>query len=528
LLRIYVYYWNLNGDSNGIVSRTRHGGAGRPNLARRSELLDLTVEGPRVSLLSSSSASSDDGDWSFEETSSDESEEAVKKPDATRVIMDADGLKTTLEENCRCKKCNGPLTVSLVTVLCLATNIMMYCKNARCGFIYYSPPPSEVLLERDNNKKRSTDYAINILYVLGFMSCGDGCVKAARVLGLLGLSNDTTMETRSFGLIENRISNGIQEVTRSILLDNLVEEACLSMENTDFQDRNDYDQWKQSIEDDAFVLSKNKWPRLVCSFDMGWQQRASGVRYNSQSGHGLLVGGLTRKPICYSLKSKRCNFCITWKSNNKATVEAAELDGEELLLPPHNCTRNHDGTSSAMEARACLDMVVEMHEKYHCIVASICCDDDASTRAMVKWSNADWMVNNNSTVPPRVMITGGKLKGKTKIRESTGRLPGHIDEPHFVADPNHRQKILMKELIGLAKLPMAQRFMMTTMDASRLEKNFTFMIRQLPKLDETEYFRAGQAVLNHHFDCHDFCGNWCPRKRLSTAERALPKNKRFY
>jgi hypothetical protein len=86
------------------------------------------------------------------------------------------------------------------------------------------------------------------------------------------------------------------------------------------------------------------------------------------------------------------------------------------VIPLHICTRNHDGTSSSMESRTCLEMVTELFDKFHCFVDSICCDDDASTRAMVKWSNADWMTNNNTTVPPRVMITGGKLKGKTKPR----------------------------------------------------------------------------------------------------------------
>jgi hypothetical protein len=181
-----------------------------------------------------------------------------------------------------------------------------------------------------------------------------------------------------------------------------------------------------------------------------------------------------------------------------------------------------------MEARACLDMVVEMHDRYHCIVDSICCDDDASTRAMVKWSNADWMINNNSTVGPRVLITNGQLKGKTKPRESTGRLPGHIPEPSFVADPNHRRKILMKELIGIAKLKVKERHTMTTMDATRIEKNFSYMIRQLPKMPEDQYEVAGQAVLYHHFDCHDYCGLWCKRKGLSEEERKLPHNRRYY
>jgi hypothetical protein len=70
----------------------------------------------------------------------------------------------------------------------------------------------------------------------------------------------------------------------------------------------------------------------------------------------------------------------------------------------------------------------------------------------MKWSNMDWMINNHSAVGPRVIIAGGKLKGKTKPREDTGKLPGHVPEPTFVADPNHRRKLLMKELIAITKL----------------------------------------------------------------------------
>jgi hypothetical protein len=151
---------------------------------------------------------------------------------------------------------------------------------------------------------------------------------------------------------------------------------------------------------------------------------------------------------------------------------------------------------------------------------------------MLKWNNEDWMMNNNTTIPPRVLITSGKQQGKTKPRENTGRLPGHIHhEPIFVADPNHRRKLLMNDLYKLAKLPIDKRFTMTKMDATRIEKNFSYCIRQLAKqqdLSDEEYVRAGQAVLNHHFDCHDYCGNWCRRKDLSDADRLLAANKRFY
>jgi hypothetical protein len=277
------------------------------------------------------------------------------------VIVDAEGLKATLQHNVRCQRCEGPVEVSLKTT-CLATKIMIFCKNARCGFIYYSPPLEQVEIESEDKRERSTDYCINILFVLGFVACGDGVTEAARIVGLLGLPNDTTMESRSFTLIESRISPAIQQVTDEIILDNLVEEAQLTMEKAN--NGNGFRLWKQWMEHKDFALAQSNYPSIDVSFDMGWQQRSSGVRYNSQSGHALLVGGLSRKPICLAIKSKRCNFCITWKANNKDIVEAAELDGgEELLMPWHQCTKNHVGSSGAMEAPACLEMVVELFDK---------------------------------------------------------------------------------------------------------------------------------------------------------------------
>jgi hypothetical protein len=39
-----------------------------------------------------------------------------------------------------------------------------------------------------------------------FISLGDGCTKAARLLGFMGLQNDTTMQSRSFSMIEERVA----------------------------------------------------------------------------------------------------------------------------------------------------------------------------------------------------------------------------------------------------------------------------------------------------------------------------------
>jgi hypothetical protein len=504
--------WNLNGKGSCTPpTRTRNGGNGRPNLTKRHW---------------NEPSESKDSEWTSPSLESDESDESViepTKPPASRVIVEVESLKSTMEGNCRCKKCYKSVDVSLRTV-CLATSIMITCKDVNCGFIYYSDPPAQVAIESPDNRERSTDYAINSLYVLGFLSCGDGCTEAARLLGMLGLPNDTTMESRSFTIIEDRISSKIQDVTKEILKENLTAEVKIAMERSPTNDNNDFELWKESLTNKQVRLSKARYPKVGCSFDMGWQQRSSGNRYNSASGHALLVGEFTRKPIAFTLMSKRCNFCFTWKKKNKDIMD----DDMELYMPDHDCTKNHDGTSSAMEPNACLQMVVSLHDDFFVVVHRICADDDASTRSMLRWSNADYMKNNNTNEPPMEPMMRGPNKGKPKVRSDRGKLPANVPETFFVADPNHRRKVLTGELLTLVKSKVADKFTMTKMDATRLGKNFSYMIRQLPRLQEDQYEACGKAVLEHHFDNHEFCGPWCPRKRLAADAPEWLDKERYY
>jgi hypothetical protein len=59
--------------------------------------------------------------------------------------------------------------------------------------------------------------------------------------------------------------------------------------------------------------------------------------------------------------------------------------------PEHRCSKNHDGMSAAMEPVACLEMVIELYNWQQVVAADICLDDDASTCALLKCSNADWL-----------------------------------------------------------------------------------------------------------------------------------------
>ena len=67
-----------------------------------------------------------------------------------------------------------------------------------CSYVDIERPAgADVPLPEDSGSaliERNADYAVNILFVLGFMSSGDGGKEAERILGLLGLPNYTTME----------------------------------------------------------------------------------------------------------------------------------------------------------------------------------------------------------------------------------------------------------------------------------------------------------------------------------------------
>jgi hypothetical protein len=52
------------------------------------------------------------------------------------------------------------------------------------------------------------------------------------------------------------------------------------------------------------------------------------------------------------------------------------------------------------------------------------------------------------------------------------------------------------------------------------------MARTLKTKLEEDFEAAGKAVIEHHFDNHEFCGVWCPRKRLT--EKQKKASARYY
>ena len=50
--------------------------------------------------------------------------------------------------------------------------------------------------------------------------------------------------------------------------------------------------------------------RLTTSYDMGWNKRSSGHKYDSISGHGFLLGTKNKKRMNHRCLSKCCSICL--------------------------------------------------------------------------------------------------------------------------------------------------------------------------------------------------------------------------
>jgi hypothetical protein len=181
-----------------------------------------------------------------------------------------------------------------------------YLRCENCTFIEEGAAPALAKLPQYTNKfVRTNDYALNCLFVVATIANGVGSIEASRLLELLGLPNDTTMETRSFGMIEERLAPTIWSLHEAILFENLKEEVRLSTDESDFV------LWEHSISStNNYKLPTNRYPQLSVSFDTGWNQ--SSKLYNSPSSPSFMVRKHTQKPVAGEIKSKLCCFCSAW------------------------------------------------------------------------------------------------------------------------------------------------------------------------------------------------------------------------
>ena len=131
-----------------------------------------------------------------------------------------------------------------------------------------------------------------------------------------------------------------------------------------------------------------------------------------------------------------------------------------------------------MEVTAIKQMVVEAFDKNY-FIGCIVSDDDTTMKSHLRHSYA-------------ALIAAGKMNkedwpktAKGHKKTDNGKLPLHIDPPSFLADPNHRTKVVGKVLFTFAQL--AKKY--STIDkalAQRMKEYWGTFLKQIRSMNWDE------------------------------------------
>ena len=383
----------------------------------------------------------------------------------TNITLEEKTVGLATEVKCRCKTCDD--------------NLVFSTKCQRTKFLTHT------------SQTTTESFLLNCTFVLALQLLGGGGIDAEILFGFLNIPNAPSMRSKKFHRIEQKLSPIICSIADDEVNSALDEEVYLQLKTEGRE--GDFVRWKEK--------NLGYKPELTVSYDMGWQQRSSGRKYDSDSGHGLMIGMHSRKIIGFKIKSKQCRICKV----------AAK---KKIPAPKHICSRNHVKSSKAMEVDVILELCVEYFDKKGVSIAYIVSDDDTTMRSNLKHSLREKIDAGYMYLEDWPRTNSGRKKN------CHGRLPLRVPEPLFLADPSHRKKTLGKNLYALASLP-SSKSLVTKELAQKLMISYGYMLYQIRKMkwetDRDEIMRKVQAPLEHRFGNHCYCSDtWC---RFLKAEK---------
>ena len=77
---------------------------------------------------------------------------------------------------------------------------------------------------------------------------------------------------------------------------------------------------------------------------MGWSKRSSGTRYDSISGHGMIIGEYSKRVIGFKCFSKECSALKLYPKKGKTIHNLSEDE----------CMKNLEDSSKSMQCEAIL------------------------------------------------------------------------------------------------------------------------------------------------------------------------------
>ena len=424
-------------------------------------------------------------------------------------LVDLDSLVDMIEGNTVCRICGSDVKMRERTVG-ISTSIVLECTDEMCNVKTKTDNQRTHFSGNKMNYNTMESYATNVFLVLALQQIGAGASDCGLLLTFLNLPSAASFQSKSFSRIENCVRPTIKKLTQQSIDDALAEEIkeTIKAEKPPRARKALLESFEKK---EGF--NKNDAPLTVC-YDMGWNKRSSGTRYDSISGHGLMIGGYSKKVIGFKCVSKECSVCSKYSK-------------EPDNLPKHECTKNHEGSSKSMECEAILDLIKEAYFERNFCIGTVVADDDTTMKKTLRHNykkqvedglldKKDWPLNKK-----------GKLV-------ASGKLPDAIPPPKFLADFNHRVKSVGRAVYELATMSKSKSMVDKDL-AKRLKKYWSKMLQQVKKLDLQEEWeeidRRVRAPIEHLFNNHQFCQmEWCYALQAQKEGKIYTPDKRkpFY
>lgn len=107
-------------------------------------------------------------------------------------------------------------------------------------------------------------------------------------------------------------------------------------------------------------------PMITVVTDGAWARRSYGTNFASNSGVAVILGYRTKKVLFFGVKNKYC--CVCQRAENAKTN-----------APPHSCSKNWTGSSTAMESAIIVEGFKQSIEMHGVIYGRLIGDGDSST-----------------------------------------------------------------------------------------------------------------------------------------------------
>ena len=216
--------------------------------------------------------------------------------DSGNRLLHWDSLKSTIENSTRCYKCGKNVVLTELTIG-IATQVTLTCQNSRCNSSNSNKVKKTSVMKNKFCRNDTAEmFAINCQFYLSLLQTGCGSTEADTFISFLDLPNGSSYKSRHFARIQNAIRPDIVKIS----------DSCM--------DKARHEEIRTTLGEDLYkdFLQKKLTPAqvpLTVMYDMGWNKRSSGNKYDSMSGHGFLLGGNTKKIMNYRCMSKACTTC---------------------------------------------------------------------------------------------------------------------------------------------------------------------------------------------------------------------------